>query len=1175
MMRQLCILICLVFPAFLSVELSAQSRDALDIAKEYAAANLDKWNLLPGDIAGMSLSNRYQTRHNGVTHLYFLQRHAGIPVHAAVMGIHLASDGQVGFATQRFVSRLSDKVNAVQPTLSAPDAVRFAAIHLGLPAPLALRELRRPEPNHYVFEGGTLAQSDIVVKLVYQPIRPSGEVRLAWHIALDQTGTPDWWSMRVDALTGDLLEKNNWTVYCSFPGHEGHEHHSDDCADATPMLAPAAPLSNDGAQYLVFPLPLESPLHGDQQWVVNPADPIASPFGWHDTDGQSGPEHTITRGNNARAYLDPGNLNASSGGEPDGGSQLIFDFPYNPFLDAGELSQAATVNLFYLTNMMHDLYYHYGFDEEAGNFQENNYGNGGVGNDPVRSEAQDGGGINNANFATPPDGSPPRMQMYLWRNNTGNFLTVSAPESAAGLYNAGMALFGPVLSQTPLTADITLAIDNSSQPEFACQSIVNAAQVAGKIALIQRGDCTFKQKVRNAELAGAVAVIICNTDETLPTMGNTVIVPEAVNIPSIVVRNSVCQTIRVALDGGATVTASLQLPPNFDVNRIDGSFDNGIIAHEYGHGISNRLTGGPFETDCLFNNEQMGEGWSDFFTLITTAKPGDEGAVGRTIGNYARRTGLSGTGFRRFPYSTDFNVNAQTFDDIIGTTAPHPLGEVWTAMLWDLYWRFVDVYGWDEDLVHGNGGNNMAIQLVMDGMKLQACFPGFTDGRDAIIAADALNHDGIHECLIWEVFARRGLGWSADQGDNFDRNDGRQGFDSKPQCIKELKIAKTATPLIEAGDEIVIRITVTNHKENPANGVLVNDLFPANATFVNGSVSGATVLSQDGNSITFSLGNMAVEEEIVITYRMATAPNIKSVRQFYDDIESGAANWSTESLAGDAGWFISQGMAVSGTGAWFVPSTDFRNDQILVLNEPVTVSGANPILRFSHRYLTESGLDGGIVQISADGGQSWDAADALFFRNGYRGRIAQSTFGQAGVQAFWGSSQTFIGSYLDLSPYIGQDILVRFRFGTNAQSEFMPENGLGWLMDDFEIMDMYAYNSEACVTSNQGDQACAEAGGRGAIVQPGLVSSASEYEAGEIPVEVFPNPAGSEVNIAFTLAQSGTVHLQLLSTDGRSLRRQTVELGAGAHLLTFRLDGVPAGVYFLRLNGTVRRIVRR
>jgi len=70
--------------------------------------------------------------------------------------------------------------------------------------------------------------------------------------------------------------------------------------------------------------------------------------------------------------------------------------------------------MFYTVNMVHDLYYRYGFDEVAGNFQNYNFGKGGKENDAVIANAQDGSGYNNANFATPPDGQRGRMRMYVW-----------------------------------------------------------------------------------------------------------------------------------------------------------------------------------------------------------------------------------------------------------------------------------------------------------------------------------------------------------------------------------------------------------------------------------------------------------------------------------------------------------------------------------------------------------------------------------------------------------------------------------------------------------------------------------------------------------------------------------------------------------------------------------------
>ena len=194
----------------------------------------------------------------------------------------------------------------------------------------------------------------------------------------------------------------------------------------------------------------------------------------------------------------------------------------------------------------------------------------------------------------------------------------------------------------------------------------------------------------------------------------------------------------------------------------DGSLDYGIISHEYGHGISNSEL---LEAVVCGGEESMGEGWSDFFALVTTVNPGDTGPKVRGMGTYSINETTSGKGIRTYPYSTDMSINPHTYDDIIIEGLPHGVGSVWCAMLWDMYWAFSDTYGWDPDVIHGNGGNNKAIQLVMDGLKLQPCDAGFIEGRDAILQADMIDFGGANQCLIWNVFARRGLGANADGGD--------------------------------------------------------------------------------------------------------------------------------------------------------------------------------------------------------------------------------------------------------------------------------------------------------------------------------------------------------------------------------------------------------------------------
>jgi len=89
--------------------------------------------------------------------------------------------------------------------------------------------------------------------------------------------------------------------------------------------------------------------------------------------------------------------------------------------------------------------------------------------------------------------------------------------------------------------------------------------------------------------------------------------------------------------------------------------------------------------------------------------------------------------------------------------------------------------GFDDDFYNGTGGNNIAMQLVTDGLKLQPCSPGFIDGRDAILAADMANNNGANQCLIYQAFADRGLGFSATQGNTNNRFDQTEAFDMPPE----------------------------------------------------------------------------------------------------------------------------------------------------------------------------------------------------------------------------------------------------------------------------------------------------------------------------------------------------------------------------------------------------------
>jgi len=743
-----------------------------DLVAKYLAEHKEELKLTDKDVQNWVIYDKHTSKKSGVEHVYIRQHHEGIELFNAVANFAI-KNGLVFHTGNRFVANVSEKVNTKIANISPFEAIISASTHLGLEIPTKLKIIETVDTKHFLIDGSEISLEDIPVQLLYLPTE--NDIKLVWDLSIYLHSKEHWWSIRVDAQTGEVLDKTDWVVSCTFESCD-HSELSHSSRRPIPevnstVASPVPPPSTD--QYRVYGLPLESPNHGPRNLEVGPSDPIASPYGWHDDDGIPGAEYTVTQGNNVRATEDINN-NGGVGFMPDGGTSLNFDFPVN-FNNSPASNQAAAItNLFYWNNIMHDVYYQYGFDESSGNFQENNYGNGGNASDNVNAEGLDGGGTNNANFATPGDGSNPRMQMFLWTGANQYYLTVNSPSAIAGQYSASIADFGPTISTTPISANFSLVNDGTSLPNEGCSQILNSSVVAGKIAVVYRGNCSFVQKVQYAQNAGAIAVIVINNVSGLPaTMGGT---SSTITIPSIMISNVDGALIAGQLSGG--VNGTIQSPAS--VQPIDGDFDNGIIAHEYGHGISNRLTGGPSASSCLSNAEQMGEGWSDWFGLMLTTESGDLGTDGRGIGTYAKGQTTTGPGIRPTQYSTDMLINPSTYattNNTANITQPHGIGYVWCTMLWDLNWALVDRYGFDNDVYSGTGGNNIAMSLVIEALKLQPCSPGFVDGRNAILAADMLLYNGANQCLIWNVFANRGLGFSASQGSTNSRTDQIEAFD--------------------------------------------------------------------------------------------------------------------------------------------------------------------------------------------------------------------------------------------------------------------------------------------------------------------------------------------------------------------------------------------------------------
>ncbi|HUR35450.1 MAG TPA: M36 family metallopeptidase [Vicinamibacterales bacterium] len=479
------------------------------------------------------------------------------------------------------------------------------------------------------------------------------------------------------------------------------------------VLADVSRTSTDS--YNVF---VEDPDKTPQAVVSGPtpSSSAPSPDGWLFAGAQTSVHIT---GNNANAYLD-----VNSNNRVDAGGTAISN---GDFLATADLTaepstagnrDVAVQNLFYLNNVIHDALYTNGFIEGAGNFQESNFGKGGKASDSVLAEAQDGGGLDNANFATPSDGRNPRMQMYLWSGPGPNYLVDVA---GGATYAASGAAFGPALTTVGLTGTVVAAVDTGTDTADGCEAITN--NVSGQIALINRGTCTFVIKVANAQAAGAIGVIVANNVAGgVFTMGGT---DRKIRIPSVMVSQADGASLRALSAPSVTLRANPNPPP-----QRDGTVDADIVFHEYGHGLTWRMIGsmsGPL-------SGAIGEGASDALAMLMN---GDD--------RIAEYSAVNPNGIRRFPYAGYPN----TYADVDGSEV-HDDGEIYGAIVW----RMIELFG-------AEGATARLYNYVVDGMNYTPAGPAYEDMRDGILQSVAAGANPADCGKVWQAFAQFGVGEGA------------------------------------------------------------------------------------------------------------------------------------------------------------------------------------------------------------------------------------------------------------------------------------------------------------------------------------------------------------------------------------------------------------------------------
>jgi hypothetical protein len=228
----------------------------------------------------------------------------------------------------------------------------------------------------------------------------------------------------------------------------------------------------------------------------------------------------------------------------------------------------------------------------------------------------------------------------------------------------------------------------------------------------------------------------------------------------------------------------------------DSSLDNMIIYHELTHGTSSRAVGGPSNVTGLqgLQSGGLGEGWSDFMSLWMTQKPNDRRGDPRPLGNWVLGFPENGPGIRRAVYDSTIgrwgNPNTydhpQTFNDFdptghdAGLPGPYDdiytVGEIWCQTLWDLNWAFIEKHGYDDNYLSGTGGNNIALQVIVQGMAFTPTNPTLLNARDAILAADTALNGSANHLEIWTTFAGRGMGQYANDGAHHDSTAVREDY---------------------------------------------------------------------------------------------------------------------------------------------------------------------------------------------------------------------------------------------------------------------------------------------------------------------------------------------------------------------------------------------------------------
>lgn len=853
------------------------------------------------------------------------------------------------------------------------------------------------------------------------------------------------YSYVIDATSGKILFRNNLTahaaeheftyrVYADDSGYPWEGPHGD--------VLPALVQGEDPSEILAAPLVTIdnfNKIGNDDPWLA--------------------PDATITSGNNVFAYADIFVPQGFTDGDytAEVTSDKTFDYQLRNLdpLPLQTNGKAAIVNLFFFNNFMHDWWYNHGFDEASGNAQLSNYGRGGEEGDPLEVQARDYSGLNNANMFTPADGASPRMQQYLFNskdveNGVDQAVSIVSHPTLGLLDNIQASPFGPAVYDQ-LSGIVIRVDDGVGTGSDACEVAMNDADLTGRIAIIDSGNCDVTTQVLNAQLAGAIAAIIVNNvnnDSPASMEGAST----SVTIPNVGITWADGQAIYNLLQANERVKASMFRHDAFK----DSSFDNGIVAHEWGHYIQNRLIGNANGL-INFQGRALGEGWADFHSLMFIVKDADRHIANNETFQVPYATGTYVVdffnGIRRVPYTPNMDINPLSFRHIeenagadaglprTRTFSPHDSGEFWATVLWDVYVELLNNHEFN------TAQTRMADYLVAS-YKLTPIAPTFTEARDALLAAMYANDPADYE-LALAAFAKRGMGLNAVSPSRFSTllRDVVEAFNSQQSKFIATELTLNTAynginagfcsndGILDAGETASIAVTIENKGSEVLNNVpaVIRVVSDHDVTLEN---NGEVIINRvdlfeqaSSNPITITLNDAGIGDELQLevefpgesnnedddvarpaNFSFSTLVNASYVaqapfnNQATDDMETvtSANDWTLEVITGGDAAAASRSFNTELTQFFtdFNDGINFGERTQMLINNPFTSDvvlqtapfevgfGSDFSVSFWHYYQLEQHYDGGVIEISINGDEWQDVTDAGgSFSIGYSGNV--------------------------------------------------------------------------------------------------------------------------------------------------------------------------------------------